>query len=147
MTVRCTRLLRIELTVADLRRAARFYAEALGFTAQAETDAAAVLPGAGRARQVLLQRGGQTLALQAFEPAGAPYPAGATACDQVFQHFALPVADMAAAMARLAPFAPAAISRAGPQRLPAALRRRDRLQVPRPGRAPAGADPVPGRPP
>ena len=119
MTTR--RLLRIELVVADLARSERFYAEALGFSLERQEDASATLAGmlgADRIRQSVLRRGGQTLVLQAFEPAGAPYPARSTASDLVFQHFALPVADMAAAFSRLAPFGAAPISSAGPQHLP-----------------------------
>ena len=121
MTVR--QLLRIELTVGELTRAERFYVEALGFQALERRDmdpAAAALLGAEQVRQVVLRRGGQTLVLQAFQPAGEAYPADAAACDQVFQHFALPVPDMAAAFARLLPFAPPPISSAGPQQLPQA---------------------------
>ena len=116
-----TRLLRIELTVADLARAERFYVEALGFAVvhhDAPDAATLAVLGSGRVRQAVLRRGGQTLALQAFDAVGAPYPADATACDQVFQHFAMPVSDMAAAMAQLAPFGPAPISKGGPQHLP-----------------------------
>ncbi len=116
-----TRLLRIELTVTDLARSERFYVEALGFSTMRhdEPDAAALAAlGGGRVRQAVLRRGGQTLALQAFDVVGAPYPTDAKACDQVFQHFALPVSDMGAAMARLAPFGPASISKGGPQHLP-----------------------------
>ena len=117
-----TRLLRIELTVADLARSERFYVEALGFAVAHHNDPdAATLAafGGGQVRQAVLRRGAQTLALQAFDAVGAPYPADATACDQVFQHFAMPVADMGAAVARLAPFGPAAISKGKPQHLPA----------------------------
>ena len=117
-----TRLLaRVELTVSDLAHAERFYVDALGFQVQDRGDAEPVmvaLYGADRIRQVSLRRGEQTLLLQAFEPQGAAYPAGALACDQVFQHFALPVTDIGAAYARLAPFGIAAISSAGPQQLP-----------------------------
>lgn len=114
MTLRALRLLRFELTVTDLERSAAFYTDALGFSRSA-TSTVAFAPG----RQILLHRDGQSLALQQFETAGAPYPAASTACDQVFQHFALPVTDIAAAYARLAPFAATPISHAGPQRLPA----------------------------
>ncbi len=119
--MRTLRLLRIELTVAELTRAERFYVEALGFESLARDDLAAdaaALLGAERVRQVTLRRGGQTLVLQAFRPPGDGYPANAIACDQVFQHFALPVPDMAAAYARLLPFTPTPISHFGPQTLP-----------------------------
>lgn len=115
------RLLRIELTVADLAAAEKFYAEALGFVAIGREDlqpGMAALLGGGRVRQVMIRRGEQHLALQAFEPGGAPYPAGSTACDQVFQHIALPVEDMPAAYSCLLPHQGAAISSGGPQQLP-----------------------------
>ncbi len=119
-TLRTHRLLRIELTVADLALAERFYVDALGFTAGQRGDASpamAALLAAGRVHQLALHRGGQTLVLQAFRPEGEAYPEGATAADQVFQHFAMPVTDMAAAFARLAPSGAIPIS-AGPQHLP-----------------------------
>ncbi len=123
MTVRAARLLRVELTVAELTPAENFYVDALGFTSLGRSDVdpgTAALLGADRVRQVLLRRGGQLLALQAFRPAGAPYPADAIACDQVFQHIALPVPDMRLAYARLLPFSAAPISGDGPQQLPEA---------------------------
>ena len=110
------RLLRVELTVADLGRAEAFYEAALGFVAisRGEADPAlARLLGAERITQAGLHRGGQTLLLQCFEPPGEPYPTGSRSCDQVFQHIAVPVADMAAAYARLQPFAPPPLSRRG----------------------------------
>ncbi len=115
------RLLRVELTVADLGRAEAFYEAALGFTAISRgvaDPALAKLLGAARITQAGLHRGGQTLLLQCFEPPGEPYPADARSCDGAFQHIALPVADMAAAYARLQPFALPAISQGGPQHLP-----------------------------
>jgi catechol 2,3-dioxygenase-like lactoylglutathione lyase family enzyme len=114
-------LARLELTVSDLARAEQFYVGAFGFEVHDRDEAEpamAALYGVDRIRQVTLSRGGQTLCLQAFQPEGAAYPSGATACDQVFQHFALPVADMAAAYAKLAAFSVASISSAGPQQLP-----------------------------
>ena len=119
--MRVRRLLRIELTVAELARAERFYAGALGFEPVRQEEVApamAALLGAERVRQVVMRRGGQTLVLQAFQPEGQGYPADAVACDQVFQHFALPVPDMDAAYARLLAFAPIPISHGGPQQLP-----------------------------
>ena len=121
MTIRATRLLRIALTVAELTPAEHFYVEALGFESLGRSDldaAMAALLGADRVHQATLRRGGQTLVLQAFRPAGARYPDDATASDQVFQHFAMPVADMRLAYARLLPFAATPISHAGPHLLP-----------------------------
>ncbi len=121
MALTARRLLRVELTVADLAHTERFYVDALGFavTGRDDADPAIVsLYGVDGIRQVVLQRGAQTLLLQAFQPGGQPYPPDATACDQIFQHCALPVTDMASAYARLLPFGPAPISSAVPQRLP-----------------------------
>ena len=115
------RILRIELTVADLRRSEFFYADGLGFAAvhRGEADPAmAALLSADRVTTVELRRGGQTLVLQEFEPPGAGYPADAASSDQVFQHFAIPVADMAESFARLRVMTPLPISD-GPQHLPA----------------------------
>ena len=119
MALIATRLLRIELTVSDARRAAQFYTAALGFELVSEGELAASLAellGARRVHEIVLRRLGQALALHAFEPAGAPYPADPAACDQSFQHFALPTSDIAGAVARLGTVAP--ISRGGPQHLP-----------------------------
>ncbi len=121
MTLHTQRILRIELTVADLRRAEGFYRQGLGFVVanRGETDPAmAALLSANRVTTVELRRGGQTLLLQEFEPQGACYPADATSCDQVFQHFAIPVVDMDASVARLQAMKPVPISN-GPQHLPA----------------------------
>ena len=121
MTLRVVRLARIDLTVADLARAAQFYVEALGFEAEAAHSlepAAAALLGADRGEEMVLRRGGQAIALQRLDPPGAPYPAGSTAADLVFQHFAIVTQDIGVAYDRLRPFDPVAISIAGPQQLP-----------------------------
>ena len=115
------RLLRIELSVSDLGRAERFYLDALGFTVADRgpiDPAMANLLGAERIMATTLHRGGQTLVLHAFQPDGDRYPRGAICSDQLFQHFALPVADMNAAYARLQASGPSPISD-WPQRLPA----------------------------
>lgn len=116
------RLIRFELTVADLAAAERFYA-ALPDMAVVSRDSAdpamATLLGVQRIEQVTLQRGEQIVVLQAFDPPGAPYPTDATACDQHFQHFALPVSDAATAAAGL-PDAATPVSVGGAQTLPPA---------------------------
>jgi len=98
-------MLRIERSVCDLARSVAFYVGALGFVADAWR---------GQAAQAVLHRGRETLVLQ---------EGGETqhllACDQGFQHIALPVSTMAEAMARLQAFAPRMISIAGAQVLPA----------------------------
>ena len=119
--MRAQRLLRVELTVVDLEAAERFYAGLPGVVVdrrdRAEPAMAALL-GVDAIEQVWLRRGAQTIVLQQFSPAGAPYPAGRRSCDQAFQHFALPVADAAAATAGL-PVDAVAVSTAGAQKLPA----------------------------
>jgi catechol 2,3-dioxygenase-like lactoylglutathione lyase family enzyme len=120
-TLHTQRILRIELTVTDLRRSERFYVAGLGFAvvARGEADPAmAALLSADRITTVELRLGGQTLVLQAFEPPGACYPADAASSDQVFQHFAIPVVDMDASVTRLQAMRPVPISD-GPQHLPA----------------------------
>lgn len=115
------RLLRIELTVSDLDRAEAFYLGGLGFTVTHRgiiDPAMANLLGAERVTAVTLNRSDQTLVLQAFQPPGDRYPQGAASCDQLFQHFAIPVAEMDAAYARLQTTDPTLISPA-PQLLPA----------------------------
>ncbi len=120
--MRVLRLLRIELTVADLDRAASFYASLPGLSAAGRDvaePAMAGVYGVGRVEQVWLRRGEQTIVLQQFDPPGAPYPADPASCDQAFQHLALPVADAVTATAAL-PRSASAISRGGAQLLPQA---------------------------
>lgn len=120
--MRVDRLLRFELTVADLAAAERFYTALpdVVVTGRGSADPAmAALLGVQRIEQVTLRRGEQVVVLQAFDPPGAPYPVGATACDQHFQHFALPVNDAVAATAGL-PDAATPVSVRGAQTLPPA---------------------------
>ena len=115
-------LLRVGMTVADLPAAVAFYTGALGFTAGRPEDcdpALARLLGAERVRAVRLQRGGQSIELATFEPAGASYPPGSRSNDCWFQHCALTTSDIAAAYGKLEGHAFTSISRDGPQRLPA----------------------------
>lgn len=102
------RLDRILLTVSDLERLSAFYEAGLGFQRIG-----------GGERSVQLQLGAQRLELVRAEPAGAPYPQPRSAADPWFQHFAIVVADMPAAYARVREqpgFEP--ISQGGPQLLP-----------------------------
>jgi len=102
---RALRILRFERAVTDLERSVAFYVGALGF------EAPAILAGG---TQVWLRRRADTLVLQAGGAAE-----DVVACDQAFQHIALPVADMDAALAQLRNFAPRTIGTGGPQHLPA----------------------------
>ena len=103
---RITRIARLALNVRDLDRTIAFYCDALGF-AVAER-------GADRARLAI---GAQAIEL-VHTPDAAPYPEQTAANDPWFQHFAIPVADMAAAYAHLAGFTQVPISAGGPQLLP-----------------------------
>ena len=103
------RIADLDLNTADVEAAADFYVEALGFVRAG--------PG-GR-----LTLGNQAITLTA-RPAGEPYPRPRAANDLWFQHFAIVVADMDRAFARLAAYrgrlgGAEAISLGGPQRLPA----------------------------
>jgi catechol 2,3-dioxygenase-like lactoylglutathione lyase family enzyme len=110
------------LVTADLPRLLAFYQGVLGFAAEGAEQAIGAaemdllgLRGAGR-RQAL-RLGDQCLAIDRFDYPGRPYPEDGGASSLWFQHFALVVADMGQAYARVrgAP----AITDGGPQLLPA----------------------------
>lgn len=110
------------LVTADLPRLVGFYRDVLGFEPvgdQTPIDPAEMsllgLSGAGRRQALTL--GAQVVAIDCFEAAGRPYPAGSDAASLWFQHLALVVTDAGAAFARLRDAAP--ISKGGPQHLPA----------------------------
>lgn len=120
--MRADRLLRFELTVADLEAAERFYRALPGIVVseRGEADPAiAALLEVDRIEEVRLRRGEQVIVLQQFHPPGEPYPADPVSCDQHFQHFALPVADASAATAGL-PTTATPVSHGGAQTLPPA---------------------------
>lgn len=99
-------LSRIVLNTADPAALARFYGEALGF-------AVAV----GEGGRVRLRIGPSRVDLVASR--GRPYPGDVPGWSPLFQHFAIVVSDMPAAMARLSGVAGwCAISTDGPERLP-----------------------------
>lgn len=118
-------LVRLGLTAADPNRLAEFYEAAFGFTrlgdAQMDAEAAECLYGVpcGPVRYLRLGLGGQEIELVGFARGGAPYPDAVPGWSPLFQHFAMVVADMPAADARLRAlngWHP--ISQGGPQRLP-----------------------------
>ncbi len=120
-----TQLLKISTTVADLPKAAAFYAKRLGLVPGAETtiDDPAFLQLLGleagvTARTVTLRLGRQEIELIAFDPPGSPYPPKSASNDQWFQHIALVAGDMTFAWNRLRCGPYAAISEGGPQLLP-----------------------------
>jgi len=117
-------LARISLTSADAEALAAFYEAALGCRRlkleRCEGRGFEQLMGVqGGARAITLALGEQCLELLQFDQPGEAYPAGGSACDLSFQHFAILVTDMQAAFEHLAAtpgWTP--ISREGPQRLP-----------------------------
>jgi catechol 2,3-dioxygenase-like lactoylglutathione lyase family enzyme len=120
---RVTRLLRVDLPVADLTRAAAFYHEGLGFHAGAKgadlSDAGgSILEGARH--WLTMQLGQQEIRLVAYKASGRPYPVGGASSDLRFQHIAIVTSDMARAFAQVS-VQPGftAISHGGPQLLPA----------------------------
>jgi catechol 2,3-dioxygenase-like lactoylglutathione lyase family enzyme len=112
-------------TVTDLSVTEAFYRDGLGFVRIAPPEPVPVAQAEAmgltnrRATQLRMRLGAQTVTFLAVDPPGAPYPVDPAATDAFFQHLAIPVRDMEAAMAQLARLAPTPISRGGPQRLPA----------------------------
>ena len=102
----------IALIVADLEAAIGFYSEGLGFALERRSDG-------GAEASATLSLGGVTLRLDQSVSPGRPYPAKRSANDPWFQHFAIRVADMDAAYARLSAESFTPISTSGPQQLPA----------------------------
>ncbi len=120
---RARRILRIDVTVADLDRTAAFYA-ALGFeTVETATvgEAELTLLGvpASRARRLTMRLGRQTVGFTRFEPPGRSYPADSTSTDLWFQHIAIVVSAMDDAHRRVMAAGAAPITQGGPQTLPA----------------------------
>ncbi len=124
--MRVARLRHLRLCSAQARPLAGFYESALGFRQVAVEH----LSGArtqerfavtGRSLRITLELGAQRIKLLQFvDQPGRDYPSGSDASDQVFQHFAIVVADMAAAMAQLSQVTGwTPISCGGPQQLPA----------------------------
>ena len=110
------------LTTAEPERLAQFYMKGLGFSVvghgvipKAEL---ALLGLAGSGTRITLRLGDEILALDSFEPAGRPYPDGATAADLFFQHFAIVASDARAAWDRVRPQGASPISTDGPVTLP-----------------------------
>lgn len=119
------RLSCFRLNSADALRLAGFYEAALGFRrlsvehlSGARTGA--LSPAGGRALRITLTLGEQRIQLLQFiDHAGRLYPDHSRSCDLIFQHFAIVVADMDAAMRRLsATTGWTPITRDGPQHLP-----------------------------
>jgi catechol 2,3-dioxygenase-like lactoylglutathione lyase family enzyme len=115
----------ISLTVADLDRTERFYRDGLGFTTVGRRHVAdpawAHLVGVeGAVVDTLLMRlGKDEVEFVQYTLPGRPYPADSRSPDLWFQHFAIVVSDIDEAVARLNRVGYQAISRGGPQTLPA----------------------------
>ncbi len=113
---------RVVRRVRDLSRAVAFHG-AIGFRPEGPAeplaaDLAAALGAPAGAPLRRLRIGRQRLDL-VEHPDAAPAGPGPAANDPAFQHLAIPVRDMDAAMASLAALAPEPISRGGAQVLPA----------------------------
>jgi catechol 2,3-dioxygenase-like lactoylglutathione lyase family enzyme len=111
-----------QLTTSDPRGLVRFYTGALGFESSAPAPIPAeemrLLGVAGKGLRTPLRLGRHGIDLDAFDPAGRPYPAGATAADLCFQHLAIATSDAAAAWERARAHGAIPISQAGIVTLP-----------------------------
>lgn len=121
MTAHVSAITAFRLTTPDSDRLARFYAE-LGFAVEdceAIGDEEIALLGLKRGgSRVPLRLGGQRVDLDCFDEPGRPYPAGATAADLCFQHFAIITDDADIAWKRVRELGAAPISDSGPVLLP-----------------------------
>lgn len=110
-------VLRISRVVSDLGRAEEFYAR-LGFTRTNATEQPETpdLLGIIDMRQVVLRLGAEEIALVQCNPPGPAYPQDSRSNDLWFQHLAIVVSDIDAAVHALGPVTP--ISVGGSQRLP-----------------------------
>ncbi len=116
-------LAQISLTSANADTLASFYEAGLGFvrTGRSRVDATLYgMPGTG-ALVVTLALGEQLIELVQFDQPGAPYPPIHSSYDLAFQHIAIVVTNIAAALQRLQAQAtpPIPISLEGPVTLPA----------------------------
>ena len=123
MTIQVSAITAFRLTTSDARRLARFYGD-LGFAVQESEpigdEEMALLGLEGAGSRVTLRLGGQRIDLDSFDVPGRPYPAGATAADLSFQHFAIVTDDAAVAWKRAEALGAVPISIGGPVRLPPA---------------------------
>jgi catechol 2,3-dioxygenase-like lactoylglutathione lyase family enzyme len=120
------RLDRILVTTSDLDRAERFYRNGLGFVtigkAELGGDAFSHLvgiPGA-HAKTLTMRLGKEEVTFVRYARAGRPYPRDSASPDLWFQHFAIVVADIDRAYARLKRVGFTPISEGGPVTLPPA---------------------------
>lgn len=116
------RIQRIVITVSDLDRAEAFYRDGLGFATVARkpvTDPAVgrLLGVDGPIDTLTMRLGREQVEFISFENHGRSYPEDSRSPDLWFQHFAVVVADMDAAYARLRTVGFKPISDGGPQTL------------------------------
>lgn len=116
-------LAQVSLTSANADALAAFYENGLGFAQAARETVDATpygMPGS-QALVITMSLGEQLIELVQFDEPGAPYPAAHTSYDPWFQHIAIVVSDISAALARLNAQAkpPILISQGGPVTLPA----------------------------
>lgn len=124
--LRVAALQHMRLCTAQAQPLAAFYESALGFRQMAVEHLSGARTQerfgvASRALRITLALGAQRIKLLQFvDQQGRPYSAGCDASDIVFQHFAIVVADMTAAMMQLSQVSGwTAITQGGPQQLPA----------------------------
>lgn len=121
MSARLTAVTALRLTTTDSERLARFYAQlgfAVGDREVIGDDEIALLGLRGGGSRLPLHLGGQRIDLDCFDEPGQPYPAGATAADLCFQHFAIATDDAAIAWKRVQALGAQPISASGPVLLP-----------------------------
>jgi catechol 2,3-dioxygenase-like lactoylglutathione lyase family enzyme len=119
------KLSRIEIICSEPDRLSDFYESSFGFTRTGEVSIADPAFGelvgvqGATARGITLQLGEQEIELVGVRPLGRSYPRGVSGRSSIFQHFAIVVADMGSAYARLSARAGwTTISIDGPQLLP-----------------------------
>ncbi|MGP1666105.1 MAG: VOC family protein [Rhodanobacter sp.] len=124
--LRVARLRHLRLCCAQAKLLATFYESALGFRRVAEEHLSGArtqerLGVPGRSLRITLELGEQRVKLMQFiDYPGRDYPVGSDAADRIFQHLAIVVTDMNAAMEQLSQtpgWKP--ITHGGPQQLPA----------------------------
>lgn len=108
---RVLRFIMLRRSAANLRRSIAFYCNALGFEV-IDTQG-------GPAAEAVLALGDERIVLTERTPSGKGRPQPALGPNLRFQHIAIVTSDMDAAFERLQGHAAVAISRGGPQRLPA----------------------------
>ena len=124
--IRVAALQHLRVCTAQAKLLVAFYESALGFREIAVEHLSGARTQerfgvAGRALRVTMELGAQRIKLLQFiDQPGHDYPADSSASDLVFQHFAIVVTDMSAAMMQLSQVSGwTPITRGGPQQLPA----------------------------